>query len=643
MDDKNRRMIKPDFTIEFEEILLDESYESEPSNIKRASLGGLGTDVGMKKQSLQDAIDNFSSELNKAAIAKSTGRPVMTPSAQYKGFAAEEHFKQTLKINALAKGENIEVFTSGRLPDGTTLSGIDMEVDISIWRKKYPWNKSIKIGEYQSKIHNNPSDYAKDILNKQYENVEFVGGAGQGVNDKVRVTLGKKEITSDSITPENATKLADAMKEQNVPNYDKAAEKHAELDKINLLNAVTTGTIAGVVLSLIKEVATLIKSGDNLKEDQFVESFKNIMLGSADGGVRAAALVSSTQLVSKIVGKEVMANSLGAVPVTVAANTTVDLAKDLYRCFVNQTIDADDLLCNTINNVYNSAAGYLGSYAGSQISVFLTAKSAAATGATIGSTLGPLGTVIGSVVGGFIIGLGAQSIINTANKDAISEFVLCVEKINSNIELSGVEKLYYFADELDSISDFKLSFKSLLPCYNLISDMKEYNLRKKAIKNIDKQMELSLNEIDSLKNEEFTRLLQFHQQRIEELNEKFEELHQIYLIDYGNSINTYISDSYMQHLSIASINNLEINELKNQMNKNFISYNVLFEEMNYRKEVNSQINKTLESIILDSQNEEILKRFIEKIQRFMEKDKLLISKQYISFEESILLIGGEIE
>lgn len=643
MDDINRRMIKPDFTIEFEEILLDESYESEPSNIKRASLGGLGTDVGMKKQSLQDAIDNFSSELNKAAIAKSTGRPVMTPSAQYKGFAAEEHFKQTLKINALAKGENIEVFTSGRLPDGTTLSGIDMEVDISIWRKKYPWNKSIKIGEYQSKIHNNPSDYAKDILNKQYENVEFVGGAGQGVNDKVRVTLGKKEITSDSITPENATKLADAMKEQNVPNYDKAAEKHAELDKINLLNAVTTGTIAGFVLSLIKEVATLIKSGDNLKEDQFVESFKNIMLGSADGGVRAAALVSSTQLVSKIVGKEVMANSLGAVPVTVAANTTVDLAKDLYRCFVNQTIDADDLLCNTINNVYNSAAGYLGSYAGSQISVFLTAKSAAATGATIGSTLGPLGTVIGSVVGGFIIGLGAQSIINTANKDAISEFVLCVEKINSNIELSGVEKLYYFADELDSISDFKLSFKSLLPCYNLISDMKEYNLRKKAIKNIDKQMELSLNEIDSLKNEEFTRLLQFHQQRIEELNEKFEELHQIYLIDYGNSINTYISDSYMQHLSIASINNLEINELKNQMNKNFISYNALFEEMNYRKEVNSQINKTLESIILDSQNEEILKRFIEKIQRFMEKDKLLISKQYISFEESILLIGGEIE
>lgn len=643
MDEKNHRMIKSDFGIEIEEILLEESYESDSSNIERASLGGLATEVGMGKQTLQEAMDSFSSELNKAAIAKSTGRPVRTPSAQYKGFAAEEYHKLTLKINALAKGENIEVFTSGRLPDGTTLSGIDMEVDISIWRKKYPWNKSIKIKEYQSKIHNNPSDYAKDILNKQYENVEFVGGAGQGVNDKIRVTLGKKEITSDSITPEEATKLADAMKEQKVPNYEKVTEKHTELDKINLVKAVKTGTITGLVLSLVREVVSLINNKDNLSENQFVESFKNIMLGSADGGVKAAALVSSTQLLSKVVGKEVVANSLGAVPVMVAANTTVDLAKDLYRCFVNQTIDADDLLCNTINNVYNSAAGYLGSYAGSQISVFLTAKSAAATGATIGSTLGPLGTVIGSVVGGFIIGLGAQSLINSANKDAISAFVLCVEKINSNIESSGVEKLYYFADELDSISDFKLSFKSLLPCYNLISDMKEYNLRKKAIKNIDKQMELSLNEIDSLKNEEFTRLLQFHQQRIEELNEKFEELHQIYLTDYGNSINTYISDSYMQHLSIASINNIEINELKNQMNKNFISYNALFEEMNYRKEVNSQINESLESIILDSKNEEILKRFIKKIQGFMEKDKLLISKQYISFEESLLLIGGEIK
>lgn len=48
-------------------------------------------------------MDNYAYELNKSAIAKSTGLPVRTPSDQYKGFAAEEYFKETLKINALAK------------------------------------------------------------------------------------------------------------------------------------------------------------------------------------------------------------------------------------------------------------------------------------------------------------------------------------------------------------------------------------------------------------------------------------------------------------------------------------------------------------------------------------------------------------
>ena len=127
------------------------------------------------------------------------------------------------------------------------------------------------------------------------------------------------------------------------------------------------------------------------------------------------------------------------------------------------------------------------------------------------------------------------------------------------------------------------------------------------------------------------------------MNEKFEELSQIYFADYSNSINTYISDCYEQHLSIASINNLKINELKNLRDQNFIFYNTLLGEMNYRKEVNTQINETLESIILDSKNEKCLKRFIDKIQGFMAKDKLLISKQYISFEESLFLIGGVIK
>ena len=49
-------------------------------------------------------MDSYAAAMNQSAIAKFTGRPVKTPTQQYKGFAAEEYFKNTMKINALAKG-----------------------------------------------------------------------------------------------------------------------------------------------------------------------------------------------------------------------------------------------------------------------------------------------------------------------------------------------------------------------------------------------------------------------------------------------------------------------------------------------------------------------------------------------------------
>ena len=45
-----------------------------------------------------------------------------------------------MKINALAKGvsdSKIGNYTKGQMPDGTVLSGIDMETDISVLKKKY--------------------------------------------------------------------------------------------------------------------------------------------------------------------------------------------------------------------------------------------------------------------------------------------------------------------------------------------------------------------------------------------------------------------------------------------------------------------------------------------------------------------------
>ena len=180
-----------------------------------------------------------------------------------------------------------------------------------------------------------------------------------------------------------------------------------------------------------------------------------------------------------MIGKEVAANSLEAIPAMSLANVAVDFAKDLYKCFVKNTIDTDDLLCNSVNNVFTSIAGFGGAWAFGQlgghiagqltsqsfsqgVSMMAAAKSSAATGAAIGSSFGPIGTIVGSVVGGIVIGLGANAIISTANKDAYNAFTTCINNINSHIELSGCEKLYYFADSMSNISDFRLSFKDLL-------------------------------------------------------------------------------------------------------------------------------------------------------------------------------------
>ena len=462
MDEKCNIEIAPNIDFSFDELddIQIATKVASVDTIRNVSSSGTATQIGIQTKTLQAAMDNYARALNKSAIADRTGMPVRTPSAQYKGFAAEEYFKQTLKINALAKGipdYKVGVYTKGALPDGGTLSGIDMETDITIYSRRRPWSKPECIANYQSKIHDKAKDYAKDMRNAQYKDVDFVGGSGQGVNDKVKVKVNGKEVSSDSITPDEATKLADANKAQATPEYQRTKEKHAELNKVNLGRAVAAGAATGAILATVKEICDVIKSAGNLPEDQFVRSINNIMCGTADGAIRGGAVVGSVQLVGRIVGKEIAANSWGAVPIMAVSNTAVDFAKDLYRCFITGSIDVDDLLCNTVNNTYSSFAGFGGAWIGGQLAsqtVGLTSSitTSAEIGAAIGSALGPIGTVVGSVVGGIVFGFAAQGIVGTANKDASKAFQECIYEIDKHVELSGCAKLYYFADSMSGIS-----------------------------------------------------------------------------------------------------------------------------------------------------------------------------------------------
>ena len=89
-DDKKAK--KQVLDLEFDDISeLDEStFDIGVDATNTAVLGVNATMAGLQTTALQDAINNYAQALNESAIAKSTGLPVQTPSAQYKGFAAED-------------------------------------------------------------------------------------------------------------------------------------------------------------------------------------------------------------------------------------------------------------------------------------------------------------------------------------------------------------------------------------------------------------------------------------------------------------------------------------------------------------------------------------------------------------------------
>lgn len=338
----------------------------------------------------------------------------------------------------------------------------------------------------------------------KYQNVKHVGGAGQGVNDTVEVSMGRSTVHSDNITPADTVIRADQAKAQATPEYDKRQEKFDELNRVNLGKAVAVG---------------------------------------------------------------------------------------------------------------------------------------AATGAAIGSSLGPIGTVVGSALGGIVIGIGANAIIGTANKDAIKAYTECIEEINTHIELGGCAKMFYFADAMESLTDFRLSFKDLLPCYNLISDLKEYNLHKKALKSVTEQLE-DYTVIDVEKKKALKHLEEQHNARLNELREAFAAQRAAMVDDFRESINTYAAASYMQFLDVYQVMQGKADLLLAELESRMTEHSAILEYMQHRNEINEQLNALLNELISEEPADELVP-FIDKLTWFMSQDILLVGRQYVSFDEALYLVCGE--
>lgn len=605
--------------------------------------------ANMQSNDLRRLIAEYPEKINQSVLRKGTTIPKQASAETLKGFVFEKHTALSTEIDSVANGNPIwklRVFTDGQLPDGTTLSGIDPSVDVVSYVKEHVWSKPERRDPAQLKMHNdeNVDLYGKEAGVSRYRDKQFVGGTNSpdNVQKQYKVKVGNKVIKSDPMSNEEAKKAAELAKQQKAPEYAHADEKIKRMNEVNMQNAIKAGAFAGLAISTIKEICTVIAHKDELPEDQFLISVQNILCGTIEGGVRSGAIVGSMQIAEKILGRSLSAGE--AVLPMALANVAVDFSKDLYACFVTKQIDTDDLLCNTIDNTYSSVAGFGGGYIGGQAgaSIFTSIATSTKIGAALGSAAGPLGTVVGTVVGGLLIGCAVQGVIGVANMDAAKAFQESLDKINSNESFTGYDKMFYFADEMGSLSEFKLSFKCLLPCYNLISDMREYNMRKKAMNNIRAQLESNIDNLYIQKNQRLKEMESIQQQRIEALQDRFEEQEELLHSQYRKEVHNYIDACYGQFISLQMIYDQNTDKLVKAYECNGEEHNAILQYMEERIQTNERINSILDEFMELYDDRQSIMPIIYQIQYVMNQDKLLIGKQHISYEDALLFVRGRV-
>lgn len=650
--------------LDFEDIsMIDEDSDEKKGkaiqNAELSVLDGVAQAAGQKTSSLQQMMDSYAKALKDFAL-KPDGTPTRMQSAQLKGFAAEEFFKLTTKINGLADGNwswQLGVYTYGELPDGSVLSRIDMQYDIVGFSRKWPWENPERVANYQAKIHNDAKQYKRDWAKKKYEGVSKVGGSGQGVNDTVRIPVPKGESRSDTGTPMDFTKLADEMKAQAVPEYDQRAEKLDSLGKSNIEMAVKAGAVTGLICSSLSEIIQLWQNKENLTKDDFVDAACGVLLGTVEGGVRGGAIVESVRVFSKVIGKEIAENSLEAVIPMALADTTITFAEDLYSCLVKKELDKDELLCKTVSNAYSSSAHVLGGWAlgkaGEHVALSIKAmsaskaaeaavsiKSVAATTASIGSAFGPIGAVIGAIVGSYVINSAVAAIEKDCDEKAKQAVDDCILEMQSNLELFGFDRYQFYVDGLDELSETQLSFKMLIPCYNLLFDIKEYNYRKKKLREV-RDLALASRNWDSIKKKQIDKIEKAISQDIRTLEDSFLKKKQLMENGFQEEMRQYLQASYQEYLSVSAAMTSDMDTLYEQLCAQNSKHLTAIIDLQKKRDLDTELNQELSDLMADNDSADLLRPFVAYIMDIMKADEVAEGKQYLSVEDALSFVRGE--
>jgi len=610
--------------------------DSGDNDNSRGINGNVNAQVtGRRTCTLEQAFKDYGDRINSSA-RNNDGSISRRGPDQMKGDVYQAQQTGTYNIETATKGKADQTHAStggDTLSDGTKISKTDQTTDVVVETRENPWSKT-RQDHYQAKTGKTAR---RELKNPKYDNVGKVAPSdqvpeGSGV---IKNKVGGKEISSEDITSTELERLTkDAKNQEAKYPLEKQQEKRNELNKINLLDAVKTGALIGGISTVVSELIKIVKN-DELTEEQFIQSAYNVLCGTIDGAARGATIVTATQVCN------VAAKSLEAVPVMAAANVVFDFAKDLYK-FAKGKIEADVLLCNTMENTMRSFASFTGGYLGglgttAAISA-ITGLDMVAVGAGIGAPFGPFGIVLGSVAAAVIFNGVADLIINDAKGEAYCVFQQDLKNARKEIERDPSRKVYIFADAMSCLETRKWSFKSLIPGRNLISDLTEYNLKKRAIKEMRAQM---YQQFDLEKKAVYERITAQYEAQCKDIEERFHEQQAMMKNGFKNDIINDIQQSCMSYLTAYNEIGQNIQQSIDRLEVQKIEQNEIIKAAENRVEANKQINATIDEFMNNLGKEEDtdkLKEFTAEITQFLNSDKLLINKRYISHNEALMLL-----
>lgn len=591
---------------------FDLNVEKTAQDVSASTSIALGN---MRVINLQHAFADYQ-KIMLDAVRKNDGGISALPDDKLKGFVFEAHHKGTFNIDAAAKGlfkNEVQAHIGGdTLADSSVLSPFDMKTDIAIesrptlrqqFGKEQPTVKDYqaKVYESRSKTLNQLSKYDTNKLGPADQTPEYA---------QLEEMYRGRTVKSDPMTSDDSLKTTSKAKNGNI-DYGPKQQRLNELRWVNFQTAVKAGAITGAVSATIGEIADICKNSKALTPEQFQESIVNVLKGTADGAARGGVLYVAAELFG--------ATGLKSVPGMAVANTLYDFAKDLYRLITGK-IDADDLLCNTVNNAFTSTATFAGAQLGMSAAIGL--------GATLGTAVGPVGTLIGGAIGGLIAGFGASAIVTGAQKDAFKRVQADIEEVMQSTTLNPRMTQLKLVGKMSSLSEIEFSFKDLIPMYNIIGDLAEYNHRKKVIKEVRHQVRETRENLDAKFARAKEQMLEMHERRCQELEWQFASARRHLTQEYRKAFQHEIGSQFQRFMTSYSVafGNLQtsyanLEEAQREFEGRMNEEKQRQEAMDYYLQLAADVS--------EHSNQYGVKQLLRQIQGVISQDRMLKGLSYV--------------